>query len=168
VRTKNGKRLALTYVQFPESQTGVRTAAFIERELHARGIDLTLKSVTNAKLFLPKSEHGALASGDFDLAYVPWPMGADPDDSFLLSCTGAANVMKWCDAQVDALERRALIAPSQAERKTLYAAIERRVAAQVPIVYLFDPSYIYAYRTALRGFAPNAFNPTWNAVNWRL
>jgi peptide/nickel transport system substrate-binding protein len=168
MRSKNGKRLALTYVQFPESQTGVRTAAFIERELHARGIDLALKSVTNAKLFLPKSEHGTLASGDFDLAYVPWPMGADPDDSFLLSCAGVANVMHWCDPQVDALERRALAAPLQAERKALYAAIERRVAAQVPIVYLFDPSYIYAYRTALRGFAPNAFNPTWNAADWSL
>ena len=84
MRVKGGARLALTYVQFPESQTGVRAAAFIERALHARGIDLTLKSVTNAKLFLPKVEGGALASGAFDLAYVPWPMGADPDDSFLL------------------------------------------------------------------------------------
>ncbi len=159
VRAKNGKRLALTYVQFPESQTGVRAAAFIERELHARGIDLTLKSVTNAKLFLPKAEGGALATGGFDLAYVPWPMGADPDDSFLLTCDGPGNVMRWCDPQVDVLERRALIAPTQAERKVLYSAIEHRVAAAVPIVYLFDPSYIYAYRTALRGFAPNAFKP---------
>ncbi len=168
MRVKNGKRLALTYVQFPESQTGVRAAAFIERALHARGIDLTLKSVTNAKLFLPKAEGGALATGAFDLAYVPWPMGADPDDSFLLTCDGPANVMRWCDPQVDALEHRALAAPSQAERKALYSAIEQRVAAAVPIVYLFDPSYIYAYRAALHGFAPNAFNPTWNAADWRL
>ena len=168
IRVKNGKRLALTYVQFPESQTGVRAAAFIERGLHARGIDLTLKSVTNAQLFLPKSEHGALASGDFDLAYVPWPMGADPDDSFLLSCNGPANVMHWCDPQVDALETHALIASTQAERKLLYAQIEKRVAAAVPIVYLFDPQYVYAYRTALRGFSPNAFNPTWDAQNWKI
>ena len=167
LRVKAGKRLALTYVQFPESQTGVRAATFIERALHARGIDLTLKSVTNAKLFLPKSEGGALASGAFDLAYVPWSMGADPDDSFLLACDGPANVMRWCDPQVDALERRALEAPAQAERKQLYSEIERRVAAAVPIVYLFDPSYIYAYRTALHGFAPNAFNPTWNAADWK-
>ncbi len=168
VRMKDGKRLALTYVQFPESQTGVRAAAFIERALHARGIELTLKSVTNAKLFLPQAEGGALATGTFDLAYVPWPMGADPDDSFLLTCDGPANVMRWCDPQVDALERRALVATSQSERKSLYSAIEHRVAAAVPIVYLFDPSYIYAYRTALRGFAPNAFNPTWNAADWRF
>ncbi len=168
MRAKGAMPLALTYVEFPESQTGVRAAAFIERALHARGIDLTLKSVTNAKLFLPKAEGGALASGAFDLAYVPWPMGADPDDSFLLACDGAANVMRWCDPQVDVLERRALAAPAQGERKMLYAAIERRVAAAVPVVYLFDPSYVYAYRTALHGFAPNAFNPTWNAFDWRM
>jgi peptide/nickel transport system substrate-binding protein len=168
MRAKGGTPLALTYVAFPESQTGVRVAAFVERALRARGIDLTLKSVSNAKLFLPQAEGGTLASGDFDLAYVPWPMGADPDDSFLLACDGPANVMRWCDPQVDALERRALATPVQARRRALYAAIERRVAAAVPIVYLFDPSYVYAYRTALHGFAPNAFNPTWNAFDWRM
>ncbi len=167
IRVKNGTRLALTYVQFPESQTGVRVAAFVERELRARGIDLALKSVTNAKLFLPKSQGGALASGDFDLAYVPWPMGADPDDAFLLTCDGAGNIMRWCDPEVDLLEERALLAPAQSERKALYSQIERRVANAVPIVYLFNPSYVYAYRTTLHGFAPNAFSPTWNAAGWQ-
>ena len=86
----------------------------------------------------------------------------------MLSCTGAANVMHWCDAQVDALEARALVAPSQSERKRLYGQIEQRVASEVPVIYLFDPQYIYAHRTALRGFSPNAFNPTWNAENWSI
>jgi peptide/nickel transport system substrate-binding protein len=167
IRTKNGRPLALTYVQFPESQTGVRVAAFVERELRARGIDVTLKSVTNAKLFLPASQGGALAAGDFDLAYVPWPMGADPDDAFLLTCAGAANYMRWCDPTVDALEARALVAPTLAERVRLYSQIEHRVADAVPIIYLFNPSYVYAYRTTLGGFAPNAFSPTWNAASWR-
>ena len=167
VRMKNGQRLALTYVQFPESQTGVRVAAFVERELRARGIDVVLKSVTNAKLFLPKSQGGVLASGAFDLAYVPWPMGADPDDSFLLTCDGPANYMRWCDPAVDALENRALIAPTLLERKALYSQIEHRVADAVPIVFLFNPSYVYAYRAPLTGFAPNAFSPTWNAFAWR-
>ncbi|HEY5076848.1 MAG TPA: hypothetical protein VIJ48_05050, partial [Acidimicrobiia bacterium] len=133
-----------------------------------RGLRATIKSLSNAQLFLPRSQGGALASGAFDLAYVPWPMGADPDDSFLLTCTGAANYMRWCDPQTEALERRAVVAPSRAERTRLYAAIERRVAAQVPIVYLFNPSYSYAYRTALHGFSPNAFNPTWDAYRWTL
>ncbi len=168
VRMKDGKPLALTYVQFPESQTGVRVATVVESDLRARGLRVTIKSLSNVQLFLPKSQGGALASGAFDMAYVPWPMGADPDDSFLLSCSGNANYMRWCDRDVDALERRALVAPSREERRRLYAQIERRVADAVPVIYLFNPSYSYAYRTALSGFWPNAFNPTWDAYRWRL
>jgi peptide/nickel transport system substrate-binding protein len=168
VRMKNGRELALTYVQFPESGTGVRVATFVQSELAARGVAVTIKSLSNAQLFLPKSQGGTLANGRFDLAYVPWPMGADPDDAFLLSCAGSANVMRWCDRGVDALERQAVAALTLAARKRIYAAIERRVAAQVPIVFLFDPSYSYAYRPALRAFRPNAFNPTWDAYRWQL
>ena len=102
------------------------------------------------------------------MAYVPWPMGADPDDSFLLSCDGTENYMKYCDADVDRWEDAALASTSQAERKQLYAKIEAKVARDVPIVYLFNPKYVYAYKDVLGGFAPNAFTPTWNAADWRL
>ncbi len=168
LRTKNGKRIALVSVQFPVSQTGVRVAAFVERALRVRGIDVTIKSVSNAQLFLPASQGGVLASGAFDLAYVPWPMGADPDDSALLGCGGPQNIMHWCDPAVDALQQRALVAASQDARSGLYAQIEHRVAAAVPIVYLFDPAYVYAARPRLGGFAPSAFSPTWNASAWSL
>ncbi len=168
VRVKDGRALALTYVQFPESQTGVRVATLVESELAARGVRVSIKSLSNVQLFLPRAQGGTLASGAFDLAYVPWPMGADPDDSSLLACSGSANFMRWCDPQVDALERRAVSVPDRAERRALYGRIERRVAEQVPIVYLFDPSYSYAYRRTLHGFFPNAFTPTWNAARWRV
>lgn len=167
-RAKNGEPLALTYVQFPESQTGVRVATVVQSELAARGVRVTIKSLSNAQLFLPRSQGGTLATGAFDLAYVPWQLGVDPDDSFLFACSGSANAMRWCDRDVDALERRALVAPTREERKVLYAQIERRVATAVPIIFLFDASYSYGYRTALHGFYPNAFVPTWNAYQWSV
>jgi peptide/nickel transport system substrate-binding protein len=167
-RAKNGVPMSLTYVQFPESQTGVRVAAVVQSELAARGVRIAIKSLTNVQLFLPRAQGGTLASGAFDLAYVPWQMGADPDDSFLFACDGNANSMRWCDRDVDALERRALAAPTREARKQIYSQIERRVAAAVPIVYLFDASYSYGYHTSLHGFYPNAFTPTWNAYRWTL
>jgi peptide/nickel transport system substrate-binding protein len=166
MRRKAGVPLHLVYVQFPESMTGVRVATAVQAALKARGVDVTVKSVSNAQLFLPKT--GALASGEFDLAYVPWTMGADPDDSSVLACNGASNYMRWCDARVDALERQALASPMQSERKNAYAQIARIVADQVPIIYLFNAQYIYAYRDRMNGFAPNAFLPTWNAQAWRI
>lgn len=166
VLRKNGRRFELVYAQFPESTTGVRVATAVQAALHERGIDVTVKSVSNAQLFLPKT--GALAAGRYDLAYVPWTMGADPDDSSVLGCGGASNYMRWCDPAVDALETAALATSDQARRKALYARIGAIVARDVPILYLFNARYVYAYSERLRDFAPNAFLPTWNAWTWRL
>jgi peptide/nickel transport system substrate-binding protein len=169
MRRKNGRPLALTYVQFPETTTGVRAAVMIQSALHERGVDVTIKSISNAQLFLPASERGTLAMGAFDLAYVPWTMGADPDDRFLLGCGAAIkNYMRFCDPAVERLEAEAETEPGRPRRSAAYRAIDRIVARDVPIVYLFNPNYIYAYDTRLRGFAPNAFVPTWNAYAWRI
>ena len=75
---------------FPRAATGVRVAATVAAALRERGIDVTIKAVSNAQLFLPRT--GVLASGNFDLAYVPWTMGADPDDSAVLACGGAVEL----------------------------------------------------------------------------
>jgi peptide/nickel transport system substrate-binding protein len=165
-RVKVGQALTLVYVQFKDTATGMRVATMVQAELRQRGIDAQMKTVSGAQLFLPST--GILASGNFDLAYVPFTMGSDPDDSSILRCGATSNYMRYCNHAVDALETAALISPSRPVRKALYARIEQLVAADVPIVYLFDANYIYAYRNALTGFYPNAFLPTWNAYNWRL
>ncbi|MBC5814965.1 MAG: peptide ABC transporter substrate-binding protein [Candidatus Eremiobacteraeota bacterium] len=167
MRAKDGKLLAFTYVQFPETTTGVRAATVIQNDLRLRGIDMQIKSISNAQLFLPSAQGGTLASGNYDMAYVPWTMGADPDDSALLACHGASNYMRYCNPLVDSLEEQALASGDQAQRKALYSRIAHQVAADVPIIYLFNAQYIYAYRSTLHGYYPNAFLPTWNAFDWR-
>ncbi len=166
MREKNGTSLSLVYVQFPESMTGVRVATAVQAELRARGIAVEVKSVSNAQLFLPSSRGGTLASGQFDLAYVPFTMGSDPDDSAVLACRGPSNYMRYCNATVDRLEQQALSHSSQRLRRSAYIRIARIVASDVPIVYLFNADYLYAYRKQLSGFQPNAFLPTWNAARW--
>ncbi len=166
LRRRDGRALHFTYVQFAETATGVRAATAVQAALRDRGIDVTIKSVSNAQLFLPHT--GMLATGTFDLAYVPWTMGADPDDSSVLECGAPSNYMHWCDSRIERLELAALAATDLSARKHLYAQIGRIVAQQVPILYLFNADYVYAYRKRLRGFAPNAFVPTWNAYQWRL
>jgi peptide/nickel transport system substrate-binding protein len=166
MRARNGVAMHLVYVAFPETVSGMRIATVVQAALRDRGVAVTVKSISNAQLFLPQT--GTLATGNFDLAYVPFTMGADPDDSDVLACNAASNYMHWCDAQVDALERAALSTVDQTRRRELYGAIGRRVADQVPLLYLFNARYVYAYRERLKNFAPNAFLPTWNAWAWQL
>jgi peptide/nickel transport system substrate-binding protein len=166
MRRRAGTALRLVYVQFPETATGVRVAAAVQAFLRERGVDIVIKAVSNAQLFLPRT--GVLARGTFDLAYVPCTMGADPDDSSVLQCGGESNYMRWCDSRVQSLERAALATVDQAARKRLYGEIGRIVAEQVPIIYLFNADYVYAYRKRLAGFTPNALLPTWNAYQWAV
>jgi peptide/nickel transport system substrate-binding protein len=154
------------YTQFFETTTGVRVAAFVQRELNDRGIYAPVKEISQAQFYLPKT--GILARGDFDIAYVPWSMGADPDDRFLIACDGTANYMRYCNPAVDRRETEAVARVSQADRRADYVTVDRLVAADVPIVYLFNAAYVYAYDKRLHGFSPNAFTPTWNAYAWSL
>lgn len=167
VRIKDGHVLAMTYVAFPESTTGIRVAVFIQEELRDRGFLIDQKAISNEQLFLP--EFGTLARGEFDAAYVPFAMGADPDDRFVYGCAGAEqNYMHYCDPTVERLEARAASAGSERARHALYATIDRIVARDVPVLWLFRANYTYAYRARLGGFSPNAFSPTWNAWQWRV
>ena len=166
MRRKSGRELTLVYVQFRETTTGMKVATAVQAQLRRRGIDVSQKTVTNAQLFLPRT--GILASGGFDLAYVPFTMGSDPDDSSILKCRAPSNYMRYCNPEVDRLEAAALASPSRPQRKMIYAKIEGTVAADIPIIYLFNANYIYAYRKELKGFYPNAFLPTWNSASWQL
>ena len=69
---------------------------------------------------------------------------------------------------MERLEDEALGQSDPMLRKGLYAKIGRIVAAAVPVLYLFNADYVYAYRKRLRNFSPNAFLPTWNVYRWRL
>lgn len=166
VRRKAGTALALTFATFPESDTAVRTAEYVQRMLGERGIDVTVKKVSLAQFYLPASEHGLLLSGRFDLAYVVWRSGLDPDDSDLVACRGAANYAGYCDRALDALETRALSSQSISERRSLYRQIQRRLATALPYFYLYSPRYGYATASDLTGFDPSPFSPTWNAYQW--
>lgn len=166
MRRKNGKPLSLVFATFPEGDTAVRTSVYVQALLHARGIDVTVKKVTVAQFYLPKSEGGLLMSGGFDLAYLAWRTGEDPDDSDLMTCTGVSNFAGYCSAYVDALEAQALTARRQEVRKKLYRALQQQFAADLPYLFLYAPTYGFAVRDGMRGLDPTPFSPTWNAYRW--
>ncbi|MBV8171998.1 MAG: hypothetical protein JO219_08720, partial [Candidatus Eremiobacteraeota bacterium] len=167
MRTKGGQRLQIVFAVFPEGDTAVRTAELAQQMLAARGIDVIIKKVTLAHFYLPAAVGGLLMSGAYDVAYVVWRAGEDPDDSDLVSCGGASNYAGYCSAAVDELERRALSTADTAARRHFYGEIQRALASDVPYLFIYAPTYGYAIRDALRGFAPTPFSPTAGAWSWQ-
>ncbi len=168
VRRRNGVPLALTFTTFPEGDTAVRTAEYVQQMLAPRGIVVSIKKVTVAQFYLPQREGGLLLSGNYDFAYIAWRTGEDPDDSDIVACGATANYPGFCDRQVDGWERQALAASSRIERRRLYSLVQRRLADLVPYDFLYAPTYGFAASRALSGFEPSPFSPTWNAYRWKL
>ncbi|MBC5823293.1 MAG: peptide ABC transporter substrate-binding protein [Candidatus Eremiobacteraeota bacterium] len=168
MRRKQGRALNVVFVTFPEGDTAVRTAEYVQQMLRERGIAVSVKKVTVTQFYLPRSEHGLLMSGGFDMAYIAWRTGEDPDDSDVVTCRGPANYAGYCSPSVDALERRAVTTDDRGARRALYFRIQRALATDVPYDYLYAPRYSFAARDGLRGFDPSPLSPTWNAYAWSM
>ena len=147
LRRRDGRALRLVYVQFPETATGVRVAAAVQAAL--RNAASTSRSRPSATRSSFCRAPACSPRGTFDLAYVPWTMGADPDDSSVLECGAPSNYMRWCDPRWSGSSARRSRTVDASARKRLYARIGRIVAAQVPILFLFNADYVYAYRKRL-------------------
>lgn len=168
LRRKNGALLSLEFVTFPEGDTAVRTAEYVQAMLRDRGISVDVKKISVAQFYLPKTEGGLLLSGTFDMAYIAWRTGADPDDSNIVTCGGVSNYAGYCSARVDDLESQALAATSQPERRSLYSRVQHALADDVPYDFLYAPKYSFAAQPALQGLSPSPSSPTWNSWQWSL
>ncbi|MBV8282834.1 MAG: hypothetical protein JO347_12350, partial [Candidatus Eremiobacteraeota bacterium] len=167
VRALNGSRLQIVLAVFPEGDTAVRTVELVQQMLAARGIDAVIKKVTLAHFYLPASSGGLLMSGNYDLAYMVWRSGEDPDDSDLVMCGALSNYAGYCNPAVDALENDALSSVDETERRKAYVAIQRLLAHDAPYLFLYAPTYGYAARSDLRGFTPTPFSPTSASYDWQ-
>jgi peptide/nickel transport system substrate-binding protein len=167
VRRRNGVSLSITFTTFPEGDTAVRTAEYVQQMLRERGMDVSVKKVTLAQFYLPASAGGLLMSGRYDMAYMVWRTGADPDDSDIVTCRGVANYAGYCNPALDALEARALDTGDTRLRQSLYSDIQRTLANDVPYDFLYAPTYGFAVQKQVSGFRPTPFSPTWNSYEWR-
>lgn len=145
IRAKNGKSLSVS-LTYPSGSGTVDTAVLlVQPMLRAVGIDVTLKPVQPNVLFAPASAGGLLQTGAYELSFTGFFSPDDPDDSRRFLCSARApngfNVYRWCDPSYDALARAALATYDPAQRRALYAKVERKLLDAVPIAFLWWPTF---------------------------
>ena len=172
IRTVNGKRLEFSLVYETGNQTYAQLGVELQSQLHAAGIDVSIKRFEVAQLYAAPAAGGILTGGKYDLAISPWIAGADPDDSQQWLCSSRPprgyNIEMFCNAQMDAAEERALRQADRPARTAAYHRTQEILADQVPALFLFYTPRLYASRSSLRGFSPNGIEESWNAQDWSL
>jgi len=130
-------------------------AALLQEQLRAVGIHLELQQYE----FPVWNERRN--AGEFDIDFSA--SSQDPTPSGLTqswSCTGGSNVGKYCDPQVDSLMLRAIL--GRGDTKQLWHEVLRRIEADLPAVFLYAPTYVYAVH---RRFRNVSLSPT---SSWTL
>ena len=131
-------------------------AAVVQSELKKVGIEVAIQASDST------SANRAWIEGNFEMYPIRW-WGSDfvdPDGAFtpLFTCKGTYNNSRFCDPEVDKLLAKGLEVTSIEERKEAYRIAMKRLAEQLPWVFLVAFDRFQAMRSHVRGYTayPNA------------
>lgn len=167
-----GTRLSLELTYGSANATRRLGALQLQSMLREIGIELRIKPYLATMLYGPMQTGGILQSGKFDLAWLGWIAGVDPDNSSQFRCAARPplgnNTARYCSAAMDAAQRDALARPEIPARTAAYRRIESLLANDVPQVFLWWPRQLQPTSPDLRGFDPNPVTETWDAYRWDI
>jgi len=176
VLDRAGARLAPTLLIPTERPDLLAAAGEIAAQLAPLGISVEVRQAAFAEYLAAWAP-----PFDFDWALVEWysPPGQDLYELLHSSqqpwigpggiLRGGANFGGINDAVLDQAltSLRAIPLTAETERMELFAAVNRRVAAQAHLMVLWREVQYYACPADLEGPAPGAYSTYWNAHVWR-
>ena len=112
------------------------------------GFSVKLKSMEFASLLADQS------GGSYQASQVGWSGRVDPDGNIhqFMTCKGGINDSKYCNPEVDALLDKARTSNDTATRKASYDAARKILAKDLPIIYLYHQTWIWALDDKIEGF----------------
>src|SRR5579872_1185930 len=172
-RYKNGTKLELVVATTVGSTSFLEAEQIAQQQWRRIGVATIIKNAQDSILYAPAVDHGVFASGTFDVMINGWFNGVDPDDSDFFTCGQRApvgdNYRRLCDPRLDAAERVALSSNVRAVRRRAYAAVQRYVAEDCAVIFLWFAKRVDAVSTDLRGYRPaHAVTTLWNTYDWRI
>lgn len=173
VRRFRGRPLELVVASTAGSTSYRDVEEIMQQEWRRLGVVLVVKNAPDSVLYAPAADGGVLASGAFDVMVQGWFNGVDPDDSGTFSCADRApagdDYTRLCDPRIDAAERRALSTYDPAERARDYVLIQRQIAQDRPMIFLWYAKRVDAANVDLRGYRPaHAVTTLWNTWDWSI
>jgi len=165
VREKEGVPLELQLVR--GIGASVKSSLIVQRQLAAAGISATIKAFPPAAFDGPD---GPLRTGRFNLAFVMWIGGADPEQSVFFACSqigpNGNNTQRFCDPAFDAKFRDQADTSSELRRHKDFLIMQRIIYDRLPILPLDYIRFFDVTSARVTGFARNMLGFPVGAESW--
>lgn len=170
IRARNGARLDYTLDIIAGSDSERMISVQLQQYFAAIGVRLSMKTFAYNDIFTPD---GPIYGNRYDFATYGVTLGWDPDLSYYVGCEAfypkGENVYRYCEKDVDALERRGLQTDEPKERAAIYSSAERMMWKTIPYIPLYERRRIIVRSPDLRNFTVNPSSTPWyNMWQWDI
>jgi len=170
VRSKGSTRLEYTLDIISGSDSLRMIAVQLQQFFRAIGVRLDIKAFAYNEIFTPD---GPIYGNRYDFASYGVTMSWDPDMSYYIGCDyfypKGENVYRYCNHEVDALEKAGLSTDDPKQRAAIYSKAERIIWRTIPYIPLYERERIAVHSPDLRNFKVNPSSTPWyNMWQWDI
>ncbi len=135
-------------IQAPNNPVQLQLMQVIQAMASEAGIEISIKATEFATML---SEQTA---GNYQGSQVGWSGRTDPDGNIhaFMTCEGGLNDSRYCSEEVDNLLNEARLSTDAADRKASYDAANAILREELPIIYLYHQTWLWAMSDAVQGF----------------
>lgn len=172
VRVKGGTRLSVQLVIMAKTPGDEIIASTMQQAERAVGVDLTIKAFNVTQFVAPAQSGGPVYGGKFEIALYPFVNGDDPDTTDQFACRNVPphgyNKSRLCRPALDVLLAQARSIYDVPARRRLYARIQEQLAAELPIVLLYQRREVDTFNARVTGESGSVSTVLWNIGSWKL
>jgi peptide/nickel transport system substrate-binding protein len=170
---KGGKPLTVVFKSTAGNPLRLKVAQLLQQRLKANGIKMEI-ALEPPNVFFGQST----VQGAYDMALWAWSSGIDPSQTSLFSCDSipskandysGQNNYRYCNEDVSAWMKEADVTTSIPERAALIKKIQEQMAADMPMLPMFQRPETIAYTDRVRGIDSNPLGGlVWNIGDWAV
>ncbi|MCZ4365922.1 ABC transporter substrate-binding protein [Sulfitobacter dubius] len=137
-------------VQVPNTTIPLQLMQVVQSMAAEAGINISITSKEFATLLADQS------AGDYQASQIGWSGRVDPDGNIhqFMTTEGGINDSKYSNPEVDELLDKARKSNDQDVRRESYTAARAILNEEMPIVYLYHQTWIWALDSDITGFTP--------------
>ncbi|MCW2921557.1 MAG: extracellular solute-binding protein family 5 [Thermoleophilia bacterium] len=170
---KGGKPLTVQFKSTAGNDLRLKVAQLLQQRLKANGIKMDIALEPPNVFFGQSTPNGA-----FGMALWAWSSGIDPSQETMFPCDqipseandfSGQNNYRYCNEKVSELIKQANVTTDQAERIRMTHEIQTLMAADMPMLPLFQRPETLAYTERTLGMDSNPLGGlVWNAADWAV